>query len=142
MPPPGGRERNIMKIPEGLLFTTEHEWVLLDEDNIATVGISDFAAEQLGDITFVQLPQEGDNVRKDETFGVVESVKAVSDLYAPVTGRVVEINHPVLQSPELVNQDPYHDGWMVKIEVKDEHRSEIEGLMTDKEYSSYIEENN
>lgn len=130
-----------MKIPEGFRFTKEHEWVSLDEDNIATVGITNFAQEQLGDITYIQLPKEGDNIGKDETFGVVESVKAVSDLYAPITGRVVEVNLPLLQSPELVNEDPYHDGWLIKVEVKDEHRSQVDVLMTDKEYSSYIEEN-
>lgn len=125
-----------MSVPEGLHYTKEHEWVLF-EDNIATVGITDFAQSSLGDITFVQLPKEGDRIKKDDPFGVVESVKAVSDLYAPITGRVIEVNEPVLKAPELLNEDPYTDGWMIKVEMKD---IEMEGLMTADEYSNYIEE--
>ncbi len=128
-----------MKIPEGLKYTNEHEWVYLDDDNIATIGISDFAQESLGDITFLQLPKEGENIQKDDPFGVVESVKAVSDLYAPVTGRVVEVNQPLLQSPELINEDPYTDGWMIKVEVKD--TTEVDDLMDHKAYRAYVEEN-
>ena len=127
-----------MKLPEGYLFTKEHEWVHI-EDNIVTVGITDFAQEALGDITYVQLPKEGEDIHKDDPFGVVESVKAVSDLYAPVSGRVVEVNQPVLDAPELVNEDPFHDGWMLKIEVK--NPEEREGLMSGAEYSEYVEEN-
>lgn len=127
-----------MKLPEGYLFTKEHEWVHI-EDNIVTVGITDFAQESLGDITYVQLPKEGEEIQKDDPFGVVESVKAVSDLYAPVSGRVVEVNQPVLDAPELVNEDPYHDGWMLKIEVK--APEDREGLMSGNEYKEYIEEN-
>jgi glycine cleavage system H protein len=120
-----------MTVPEGLLFTSEHEWVHF-EDSIATVGITDFAQESLGDITYVQLPKEGEEIKKDDPFGVVESVKAVSDLYAPVTGRVIEVNQPLLGAPELLN-----DGWMIKVEVKDLDRS---GLMSAEEYKAYIEE--
>src|SRR3954454_1492230 len=105
-------------VTEGTFFTKEHEWVQLDRDHIATIGITEFAQEALGDITYVQLPKEGEDIHKDDPFGVVESVKAVSDLYAPVSGRVVEVNQPVLDAPELVNEDPFHDGWMLKIEVK------------------------
>ena len=119
-------------------FTQEHEWVTIDRDHIATVGITDFAQESLGDITYVQLPKEGDDVKKDDPFGVVESVKAVSDLYSPVTGRVVEVNQPLLNAPELLNEDPEADGWMIKVEVKDE--SDLEGLMSEAEYKAYIEE--
>ena len=126
-----------MAIPEGYLFTKEHEWVHVD-DNVATVGISDFAQESLGDITFIQLPKEGEEVKKDDTFGVVESVKAVSDLYSPVTGRVVEINHPLLNAPELVNEDPYNDGWLIKVEVKG--ATDTEALMSAAEYKEYLEE--
>lgn len=126
-----------MALPEGYIFTREHEWVLVEE-NVATVGITDFAQESLGDITYVQLPKEGEEVRKDDPFGVVESVKAVSDLYAPVTGRVVEVNHPVLTAPELVNEDPHNDGWLVKIEMKD--LSDLDSLMDAKAYAEYIEE--
>jgi glycine cleavage system H protein len=126
-----------MQIPEGFHFTKEHEWVQL-EDNIATVGITYFAQESLGDITYVQLPKEGEEIKKDDTFGVVESVKAVSDLYAPVTGRVVEINQPLLDAPELINEDPYTDGWMIKVEVS--NTSEVEELMSSASYKEYIEE--
>ncbi|NDC23358.1 MAG: glycine cleavage system protein GcvH [Proteobacteria bacterium] len=115
----------------------EHEWVLM-EDNIATIGITDFAQESLGDVTYIQLPKEGENITKNDPFGVVESVKAVSDLYSPVTGRVVEVNQPLLEAPELVNQDPYTDGWMVKVEVKD--ISDTEDLMEAAAYKEYIEE--
>ena len=115
-----------MSIPEGYLFTKEHEWVQVD-DSIATLGITDFAQESLGDITFIQLPKEGEEIKKDDPFGVVESVKAVSDLYAPVTGRVVEVNLPLLDAPELVNEDPYTEGWMIKVEMTDE--SDLDDLM-------------
>jgi glycine cleavage system H protein len=125
-------------VPKDYLFTKEHEWVDID-DNIATVGITAFAQESLGDITFVQLPAEGTEVRKDDPFGVVESVKAVSDLYAPVTGRIVEVNEPLLSAPELVNEDPYHDGWMVKIEMKHADQ-ELDELLSPQDYESYIAE--
>ena len=128
-----------MQVPEGLHFTKEHEWVQIDRDNIATVGITDFAQQSLGDVTYIQLPKEGEEVKKDDPFGVVESVKAVSDLYSPVTGRVVELNVPLQNAPELVNEDPYNDGWLIKVEVKD--ATEIDDLMSSEEYLEYIEEN-
>lgn len=124
-------------VPKGLHYTKEHEWVLM-EDNIATIGITDFAQESLGDVTYIQLPKEGEIISKNDPFGVVESVKAVSDLYAPVSGRVVEVNQPLLDAPELVNQDPYTDGWMLKVEVKD--TSDTEDLMEAGDYKDYIEE--
>lgn len=124
-------------VPSGLRYTKEHEWVLM-EDNIATIGITDFAQESLGDVTYIQLPKEGESISKNDPFGVVESVKAVSDLYAPVSGRVLEVNQPLLDAPELVNQDPYADGWMLKVEVKD--LSETEDLMEPPSYKEYIEE--
>ena len=126
-----------MAIPKGLYYTKEHEWVQLD-DNVATVGITDFAQESLGDITYVQLPKEGEVVKKDDPFGVVESVKAVSDLYSPVSGKIVEVNQPVLDAPEIVNEDPFSDGWMIKIEVEDE--SEVKELMSAEAYQEYVEE--
>jgi len=125
-------------VPNGLHYTKEHEWVLL-EDNIATIGITDFAQESLGDVTYIQLPKEGELISKNDPFGVVESVKAVSDLYSPVSGRVVEVNQPLLDAPELVNQDPYTDGWMLKVEVKDA-ASDLEDLMEAGSYKEYIEE--
>lgn len=124
-------------VPSGLYYTKEHEWVLV-EDNIATIGITDFAQESLGDVTYIQLPKEGESVSKNDPFGIVESVKAVSDLYSPVTGRIVEINQPLLDAPELVNQDPYSDGWMVKVEMKD--FTVTEDLMDAPSYKEYIEE--
>lgn len=124
-------------VPNGLQYTKEHEWVLM-EDNIATIGITDFAQESLGDVTYIQLPKEGEVISKNDPFGVVESVKAVSDLYAPVSGRVIEVNQPLLEAPELVNQDPYTDGWMLKVEVKE--LSDIEDLMEARDYKDYIEE--
>ncbi len=127
-----------MAVPSDLSFTKEHEWVQIDNDHIATIGITDFAQESLGDITFVQLPKEGEEIRKDDPFGVVESVKAVSDLYAPVTGRVVEVNQPLLSAPELLNEDPYNDGWLVKVEVKD--KEDLTDLMSADEYKGYVEE--
>ncbi len=128
-----------MSEKSGLYFTKEHEWVTFDEDNIATIGITDFAQESLGDITYVQLPKEGDEIRRNDPFGVVESVKAVSDLYAPVTGRVVEINQPVVEAPELINEDPMNDGWMIKVEFKGE--PETSDLMSEAQYKTYIQEN-
>jgi glycine cleavage system H protein len=127
-----------MAIEKGLKYTKEHEWVLLEE-NVATIGITDFAQESLGDITYVQLPKEGESVQKNDSFGVVESVKAVSDLYAPVSGRVVEVNQPLLEAPELINEDPYQEGWMLKIELSNE--ADVEDLMSADEYKDYVEEN-
>lgn len=127
-----------MAVPSDLKFTKEHEWVMFDNDHIATIGITDFAQESLGDITFVQVPKEGEEIRKDDPFGVVESVKAVSDLYAPVTGRVMEVNQPLLKAPELINDDPYNDGWLIKVEVKDS--SELDDLMSADDYKGYVEE--
>ena len=104
-----------MEVPNDLLYTIEHEWVRL-KDNRATVGITDFAQGQLGDVVFVELPTEGMELTKESTFGVVESVKTVSDIYAPVTGKVVAVNKLLESEPELVNHDPYGKGWMIEIE--------------------------
>ena len=104
-----------MEIPNDLLYTIEHEWVRL-KDNRATVGITDFAQGQLGDIVFVELPTEGTELTKENTFGVVESVKTVSDVYAPVSGKVVAVNKDLESHPGLVNSDPYGKGWMIEIE--------------------------
>ena len=104
-----------MEIPNDLLYTIEHEWVRL-KDNRATVGITDFAQGQLGDVVFVELPVEGTELMKDNTFGAVESVKTVSDVYAPVSGKVVAVNKDLESHPGLVNSDPYGKGWMIEIE--------------------------
>ena len=104
-----------MEIPNDLHYTIEHEWVRL-KNNRATIGITDFAQGQLGDIVFVELPTEGTELTKENTFGVVESVKTVSDIYAPMTGKVVAVNKDLESQPELVNSDPYGQGWMIEIE--------------------------
>ncbi len=126
-----------MELPEDLKYTREHEWLAIEE-KVATVGITDHAQEQLGEVVFVELPAAGDKVEKAEPFGVVESTKAVSDIYAPISGEVAEVNDDLPDSPELVNEDPYGDGWMVKIAIGDE--TDLEELMTADEYREYVEE--
>jgi glycine cleavage system H protein len=126
-----------MEFPEDLKFSKEHEWVLV-EAGVATVGITDYAQDQLGDIVFVELPAVGDKVSKEDAFGVVESVKAVSDIYAPVSGKVVEVNDDLPENPEMLNEDPYGDGWIIKIEMSDPE--EVQDLMTAAEYEEYVAE--
>jgi glycine cleavage system H protein len=126
-----------MEFPEDLKYSKEHEWVLV-EGNVATVGITDYAQEQLGDIVFVELPAIGDKVSKEDNFGVVESVKAVSDVYAPVSGKVLEVNDDLPENPEMLNEDPYGDGWMIKVEMSD--REELDDLLTAAEYEQYVAE--
>ncbi len=126
-----------MEFPDDLKYTREHEWVLVEE-NVATIGITDYAQEQLGDVVFVELPAVGDKVTKDEAMGVVESVKAVSDVYAPLSGKVLEVNDDLPDSTEMINEDPYGDGWIIKIEIGD--RSDLEDLMTAEEYEQYVAE--
>ena len=106
-------------IPTELRYAKSHEWLKLESDGTATIGISDFAQESLGDITYVQLPKVGTAIKAGETFGVVESVKAASDLYAPVSGAVIALNPALESGPETVNRAPYTDGWMLKIKVDD-----------------------
>jgi len=126
-----------MSIPEGIYYSEDHEWVKVEE-GVGTIGITDFAQDELGDIVFVELPQVGDEFDKEDNFVVIESVKAVSDLYMPVSGEVVEVNEDLLDQPELVNEDPYEGGWIVKVSLSDE--SELEELMDADEYSSFLEE--
>lgn len=126
-----------MDFPDDLKYSREHEWVLV-EGNVATVGISSFAENQLGDVVFIELPAIGDAVAKDEAMGVVESVKAVSDVYSPVSGNVVEVNDDLPDNTEMVNDDPYGDGWMVKIEMSDP--SDLDDLMDAEEYQKFIAE--
>src|SRR6476659_4213306 len=115
-----------VSVPSDLRYTKDHEWVRLDGDE-ATVGITQYAADQLGDIVFVELPDTGRDLDVAKAFGVVESVKAVSDLFAPLTGTVTSINGALAANPELVNSDPYGDGWMIKIAVSD--TSEVDDLL-------------
>ena len=115
-----------MASPENLKYSEDHEWVKT-EGNTVTIGITEFAQSELGDIVFVELPEEGDDITKGESFGSVESVKTVSELYAPLSGKVVKVNEELEDSPELVNESPYDSAWMVKVELSDE--SELEELM-------------
>lgn len=123
-------------LPADLLYTKEHEWIRLHEDGTATVGITEYAQESLGDITFVEFPEVGASLPAGETFGVVESVKAASDLYMPVDAEVIEINDAVDASPELVNQAPFSDGWLLKIRIAD--KSQLEALLSPGAYSEFI----
>lgn len=124
-----------MKIPENLKYTKDHEWVKI-EGNIATIGVTDFAQSELGDIVFVEIETLDEELDAEEVFGSVEAVKTVSDLFMPLGGNVIEVNENIESSPELVNSDPYGDGWMIKIEIKD--TSEIENLLSFEEYSNLI----
>ncbi len=122
-----------MKVMEGLLYSEDHEWVKV-EGKVATIGISDFAQHQLGDIVFVELPEVADEIAKGEVFGVIESVKAASDSYLPVGGKVVEVNSALEDEPELINQDAY-ENWIVKIEMEDE--GDLSGLMSPEAYEEF-----
>ena len=121
--------------PPELLYTKEHEWIRVD-GSLGTIGITDHAQKELGDIVFVELPKPGEHITAQETFGTVESVKAVSEIYAPVTGEVTSVNGRLQNAPELLNADPHGDAWLVKVRLSD--RSEVEGLMTSDEYEAYI----
>ena len=123
--------------PDNYYYTKEHEWLYV-EGNIATVGITDHAQDQLGDIVYVELPDEDDEFGAGEEFGSVESVKAVAEVFMPVSGSVVEVNEALEDQPDLVNKDPHDDGWLVKIRLSD--RSELDGLMDYQEYEEYIEQ--
>ncbi len=126
-----------MELPEELKYTKEHAWARVEKDGVV-VGITDYAQESLGEIVFVELPEEGTEVSISEAFGVVESTKAVSDLCAPVSGTVVEVNDLLVDNPELINEDPYEEGWMVRIEMSDE--SELDKLLDAAQYAAFIEE--
>lgn len=126
-----------MEFPKDLRYTREHEWVRKDGDTVV-VGITDYAQDALGDVVYVELPQEGATVTKDEPFGVVESVKAVSDLYSPISGTVLEVNDAIADSPEAINEDPYGDAWMIKVQPA--NPEELEDLLTVEGYQKYIEE--
>jgi glycine cleavage system H protein len=122
-------------IPDDRRYMESHEYAARDGDTVR-VGISDFAQDELGDVVFVELPEVGDEVTHDEAFGVVESIKAVSDMYAPVSGEVTAVNEALFDAPELVNDDPYGDGWMLEIEMSDE--SELDDLLAADEYEAQV----
>jgi len=124
-------------VPADLHYTKDHEWVRVDGDT-ATIGVTDFAAHQLGDVVFVDLPAAGRKIEQFATFGVVESVKAVSDLYAPVSGEVVGVNADLAGQPELVNSDPFGKGWMIQIRVSDS--GQVDGLLDAAAYESLTAE--
>jgi len=121
--------------PKDLKYTSEHEWIKV-EGNTATVGVTDFAQERLTDVVFVELPKVGKTVKKGEVLAVLESVKAVSDVYSPVSGEVVEINETLLDKPELVNKESYGKGWVAKLKIK--NSKELEGFMSADEYEEFL----
>jgi glycine cleavage system H protein len=123
-----------LNIPEDLQYTKSHEWVRIEGDT-ATVGITDHAQDELGEVVFLELPEEGDTFDAGESFGTVESVKAVSDLYTPVGGEVVEVNSALEDAPENINEDPYGEGWIVKLRTTDEA-----DLLSSEEYEKVVEE--
>jgi len=124
-------------IPDNLLFTEEHEWLRLLDDGTALIGVSDFAQEQLGEVVYVEMPEVGSKIVAGDEFGSIESVKASSELYSPISGEVLEVNETLQDSPENVNQSPYDDGWMVKVKLED--MGETHGLMDSEGYAYHIQ---
>ena len=125
-----------MNIPEKLKFTNDHEWIKIDGDE-ATVGITDFAQKELGDIVFVEVETEGEELEKEETFGTIEAVKTVSDMFMPVGGKVIEFNEELEAAPELINQDPYGKGWIIKIKIS--KPDEVNDLLDATQYKEIVE---
>ncbi|MXR19771.1 glycine cleavage system protein GcvH [Halobacterium bonnevillei] len=119
-------------VPDDLYYLESHEWI---DPDTGRVGISDFAQDELGDVVFVELPGEGDDFDQDESFGVVESIKAVSDIYAPVSGTVTDVNEDLADQPELVNEDPFGDGWLVELDFDD---ADLEDLLTADDYQDQV----
>jgi len=127
--------------PDDLYYTKDHEWArVVDRDGqkVATIGVTRFAVEQLGDVTQVDLPKEGESVKAADVFGSVESVKAVSDLFAPVTGKIVKVNSPLADSPEYVNEDPYDEGWMIQVALS--NTKELDALLDAAAYQAFLAE--
>jgi glycine cleavage system H protein len=124
-----------VEYPDDLKYTKEHEWARL-ADGLIMIGITDYAQEALGEVVYLELPEVDSDVSKEDTFGVIESVKAVSDLFAPVSGRVVEVNTALIEGPEMINTDPYGEGWLIVVEPSD--LSELDELLIAKEYAEYI----
>jgi glycine cleavage system H protein len=127
----------MMSVPRDYKYTKTHEWVRIDGD-VATIGITDYAQGELGDITYIELPPVGSTLNQSDSLGVIESVKAASDIYSPISGEVVEDNESVESTPELVNSSPYEDAWLVKLRVTDE--SQLSGLMDADAYEKLLEE--
>lgn len=124
------------QVVEELKYTNDHEWAH-EEGEVLVIGITDYAQDSLGEIVYIELPSEGDEITKGDPFGAVESTKAVSDLYAPVSGDVVEVNEVLLDSPELINSDPYGEAWMIKVKVYDP--GELDDLMDFEGYNNFVE---
>lgn len=124
-----------MNIPENLKYTKDHEWIKI-ESNCAIIGVTDFAQSELGDIVFVEVDSKDENLDQEEVFGTIEAVKTVSDLYMPVSGKVIEVNDALEDDPELINTSPYDQGWIIKIEIS--NKEELDGLITHKEYKNLI----
>ena len=125
--------------PENLKYSEEHEW-LLEDNGIATIGITDFAVDSLGDIVFIELPDKGSQIKQFTTFGEVESVKAASEIYTPISGEIIEVNEKLETDPELLNNSPYEEGWLIKVKISD--LSEIEKLMNSKDYENFVNNGN
>ena len=125
-----------MNIPSDLLYSNDHEWVKLDED-IATIGITDFAQQELGDIVYIEIETVGDNLQKEQVFGTVEAVKTVSDLFMPISGEVIEFNTALEDTPETVNNEPYESGWIIKIKI--ENPSQLKHLLSAEQYKQLIQ---
>ena len=125
-----------MNTPNDIKYTKEHEWVSLDGET-ATIGITDYAQSQLGDIVFVEFPDINSEINQNETFGVIEAVKTVADLFAPVSGEIIEVNSSLEDSPNFINSDPYGSGWIIKVKIKDSN--EYNGLMSSDVYEEYIQ---
>lgn len=122
--------------PDDFYYTQDHEWIKIEREK-ATVGITDFAQKQLGDVVYVELPQIGRQLEFHQSLGVIESVKAVSDVYSPLSGEVIEVNEELNSSPELVNQDPHGKGWIIRLKIKDE--AELQKLMSADEYEKFLD---
>ena len=127
--------------PDDLFYTKDHEWARIEDragTKVATIGVTRYAVEQLGDVTQVDLPKEGESVKQAEVFGSVESVKAVSDLFAPITGKIVKVNSPLADSPEYVNEDPYDEGWMIQVALS--NTKELDALLDAAAYQAFLAE--
>jgi glycine cleavage system H protein len=126
-----------MAHPSDRVYSKEHEWVIVDGD-VATIGISDFAQDQLGEVVYVDMPSEGDALKSGDSFGEIESVKSVSELFAPVSGEIVEVNSSLGDTPEIVNSDPHGSGWMIKVRLDD--AGELDALLSAEDYDAFITE--
>jgi len=126
-----------MDFPKELKYSKTHEWVRLEAENQAVIGITDFAQHELGDIVYLELPEQDEAIEKDSALGVIESTKATEDIYSPLSGNVVEVNAPLMDSPEVLNEDPYGDGWLIRIEIGD--KAELDELMNAEAYKKFID---